>query len=392
MAAKIIKKINLNGESYDIYAYSAISAYSADYAGVAKSIDGDISWSSISGLAVASGNASVTGFWTPTAISANIDQAIKDNINDLGIVYHFIDTITELPTNLGEDDAGAVYNVTEIINLGKTIDGDNISAFPGDNIVWNGKAWDKLAASVSLDGYATQQWVQDHILGEDDNYVDQHLAAATSAVVFGDITENKTTNAWKAVTDYVDEATDNLTSADYWNSVYNTVSSTSGSWTATTTAVNTSAEYWNYAYDTVHTSANKWNETTDAVTASAADWNYAHDAITGAIKTASELSAAAEANENEAIREKLVQAGAITDYVDGKIAETIAETIEIAHEITDSTPEEYIPDVGAIKKVRDDLMEHAETSGVNIHYYAEDESLHIFTQYDGAHPANDKDK
>ena len=378
-------------------ATSALEAGTAHYV-EGSDVHGDIAWENISALAVASGDASITGFWTPTAISANIDQAIKDNINELGIIYHYIDSVATLPDSTGLEP-GSVYNITTTIALPDALDGEDTSAFPGDNIVWNGTKWDKLAGTVSLDGYATENWVKERTLGETNNFVDQHLASATSGEVFGNDGNN---GAWKAVTDYVDEATNNLTSADKWNSVYDTVSDTSGSWTATTTAVNTSAEYWNYAYDTVHTSADKWNATTDAVTASAADWNYAYDAITGAVETSADMELAAN-------KDKLAEVKAITAYVAGKIAETVSETVDIAHEITkdtigtqipdvdairqyvtseidnidiaheinENTDSEFLPDAGAVSAYVDQKL--ADFSNVDIHYDSNTETLHILT-------------
>lgn len=365
-------------------ATSALEAGTAHYV-EGSDVHGNLAWENISALEVVSGNASISGFWSPTSISANIEQAIKNNINELGIVYHYIDSVATLP-DTADLEPGSVYNITTTIALPDALDGENTSAFPGDNIVWNGQKWDKLAGTVSLDGYATTAWVKERTLGETDNFIDQHLVSATSGEVFGNTGDD---GAWKAVTDYVDDATNNLTSADVWNE--------------TTDAVNASAEFWNYAYETVTASADDWNATTDAVNASAGFWNYAYDAITDAVKTSADMEVAAN-------KDKLAEVEAITAYVAGKIAETVSETVDIAHEITEDTIGTQIPDVDAIRQYVTSAVDNidvtheinettdsesipdagavsayvdqklADFSNVDIHYDSDEETLHILTK------------
>lgn len=65
------------------------------------------------------------------------------------------------------------------------------------------------------------------------------------------------------------------------------------------------------------------------------------DAVTGAVTTSAGMADTANAD-------KLAQVGAITGYIEDKISETIAETIDIAETITTDTPISAIPNVGAL--------------------------------------------
>lgn len=108
------------------------------------------------------------------------------------------------------------------------------------------------------------------------------------------------------------------------------------------------------------TSAKLWNETYEAVSANSGIWTDAYNEVTGAVSTSGDMT---DANSG-----KLAQVGAITGYVDAKIAETIAETIEIASAIGESTPTTAIPNVGAltgyvdeqVKSLSGDYLEKAD--------------------------------
>jgi hypothetical protein len=77
-----------------------------------------------------------------------LQEAIAEVTTDVTRVFTYkgsIDNYSELPADAA---IGDVYNV---INA----DADN-GINPGDNVVWTGDSWDKLAGSIDLSNYATK--------------------------------------------------------------------------------------------------------------------------------------------------------------------------------------------------------------------------------------------
>ena len=80
----------------------------------------------------------------------NIDLSAYAKTTDIAAVYHYkgtVATYAALPT--ADQKEGDVYNIT-------AADATNgIKA--GDNVAWNGTAWDNLSGTVDLSGYVTKE-------------------------------------------------------------------------------------------------------------------------------------------------------------------------------------------------------------------------------------------
>ena len=74
--------------------------------------------------------------------------ALKSDISNVYKYVGSVDTVSELPSNLTEADAGKVYNIVDASTSG------DLSVSAGDNVAWTGTAWDKLGGSVDLSNYA----------------------------------------------------------------------------------------------------------------------------------------------------------------------------------------------------------------------------------------------
>lgn len=248
MENNIIQKIKFGGKSYDIDAVSARNV-------PASGVQGDLAWGNVSTLAITT-TADMTSteqIVTPSIVSAyvksKVDAAVAGVYNVKGSKSCAdINALTDMVK-------GDVYNVTDEGKIGTE------SILAGDNVVYDGDKWDKLAASVSLDGYATE------------TYVNTAISSATSA---------QASVLWSEVTGYVDDKVKN-----------------------------------------------------------ASNWDSAFESITGAVATSAGMTDTANTG-------KLAQVGAITGYIEDKISETIAETIDIAETITTDTPISAIPNVGAL--------------------------------------------
>lgn len=87
---------------------------------------------------------------TVTSKGVNIDLSAYAKSADISTVYKYkgkVATYSDLPT--ADQVAGDVYNV-------EAADATNgINA--GDNVAWNGTAWDSLSGIVDLSGYVTKE-------------------------------------------------------------------------------------------------------------------------------------------------------------------------------------------------------------------------------------------
>ena len=79
-----------------------------------------------------------------------VDNLVSGVYSYKGTVKHF----TDLPTE--NVKVGDVYNI-ESSSL-------EYGILSGDNVVWNGHSWDKLAGAVDLSSYATKQEVKEDLL------------------------------------------------------------------------------------------------------------------------------------------------------------------------------------------------------------------------------------
>lgn len=248
MANNIIQKIQFGSTSYDIDAVSARNV-------PASGVQGDLAWGNISALATTT-TADMTStelIVTPSIVSAYVKSKVDAAVAGVYTVKG-PKSCTEINA-LTDMVKGDVYNVTDNGTIGTE------SILAGDNVVYDGEKWDKLAASVSLEGYATE------------TYVNTAISTATSA---------QAAALWSEVTGYV-----------------------------------------------------------DGKVANASNWDSAFESITGAVATSAGMADTANTG-------KLAQVGAITGYIEDKISETIAETIDIAETITTDTPTSAIPNVGAL--------------------------------------------
>ena len=90
---------------------------------------------------------------TDAASKGYVDDQIQASIESLGYVFNYRGSfsVSYINTNLTSDvlTKGDVVNVTDsgTLTLG------NVSVIAGDNVVWDGSAWDKLAGTVDLSGY-----------------------------------------------------------------------------------------------------------------------------------------------------------------------------------------------------------------------------------------------
>lgn len=274
---KIIKKVKVGGVDYNI---------------VASQLDPEavVGWASISGNAT-SAKESTTGFMVPSDVESLIQEDIADKLTT---VYKFQGSckVAELPTDAANGDVWDIKD-SGTINAGTDYEA---KVQRGDNVAWvvatadgDVSHWDKLAASVSLEGYATEAWVSE-------TAIPSALSTATS----GDVG-----NLWTEVTSYVSAATEGLvTSADTWNETSEIVEEGAEIWTETSEEVSASASFWNTAYDNV--------------TASASYWNTAYESVSGAAKTSDDME----------IEGKLAETQAITSWVESKIEGLSGDYVE----------------------------------------------------------------
>ena len=101
---------------------------------------------------------------------------VDDAIQSLGTVFNYRGSKTVAEINLLPDStfvSGDVYNVSDSGTLTK----GNVTVVAGDNVVWDGTGWDKLAGTIDLSGYVQKTQT---IAGIDlqDNITASELASA----------------------------------------------------------------------------------------------------------------------------------------------------------------------------------------------------------------------
>lgn len=340
-----IKKIKLGGVSYDIWANgvdaSAISGQIFESAissvpesaikSIPESAIKSVPWSSVSGLTGAVSTATTSGFAAASAVAKAIDDQIATVYKVKGN-----STFVGLPTDAKNGD---VYNLTTSGTTGEGTTKEDF--FVGDNVVWvtaaGGGKWDKLAASVSLDGYATTAW--------------------TTGYINSGVNSGNATALWNDVTAYVNPTVTAVTdNSANWNSAYTWVTTNGDNVSASATSGAEASAWINDNKDKLLTAVTttgyvSGDGTADSKIGLTNIASGAIDAVTGAVTTSADMAAAGNAG-------KLAQVGAITGYIDEKIAETVAETIDIANDpiYTKNDQGKYtitaalsaIPNVGAV--------------------------------------------
>ena len=84
----------------------------------------------------------------PVALVSSLSNyVLKTDISNVYKYVGSVNTVSELPTNLTEADAGIVYN---IVDASTSVD---LSVSAGDNVAWTGTTWDKLGGSLDLSNY-----------------------------------------------------------------------------------------------------------------------------------------------------------------------------------------------------------------------------------------------
>lgn len=157
-----------------------------------------VQWPAINALTATSADSGTSGIMTPDHIQALVS-------NKVASVYKVKGTATRETLAAKEDNTnvvGDVYNVSDAGELPvKKGSETKITLLAGDNIVWTEDGWDKLASSVSLDGYATEEWVET-------NYSATSAAVANAAASKDDMKDTtKTGNLAQvgAITSYVED-------------------------------------------------------------------------------------------------------------------------------------------------------------------------------------------
>ena len=115
---------------------------------------------------------------TPDGKAVNIDLSGYAKKTDISSAYKAMGSMkfAELPTGLGVDNKGEVYNVTDAFK-----DGDKV--YPaGTNVLWTGTEWDPLAGLTDLSAYAKTETVTAELAKKQNNLSTEQLAAADSGI------------------------------------------------------------------------------------------------------------------------------------------------------------------------------------------------------------------
>lgn len=110
--------------------------------------------------------------------AVNIDLSGYAKKSDISSAYKFEGSVAfaALPSNLGADDKGKVYNVTDAFV-------DGIKTYPaGTNVAWTGTSWDPLAGYTDFSIYAEKTDVTTELAKKQNNLSEAQLAAANSGI------------------------------------------------------------------------------------------------------------------------------------------------------------------------------------------------------------------
>lgn len=115
---------------------------------------------------------------TPSSKTVTVDLTGYALKTDISSAYKAMGSkkFAELPSGLGVDNKGEVYNVTDAFK-----DGDKI--YPaGTNVLWTGTEWDPLAGLTDLSAYAKTETVTTELAKKQNNLSEAQLAAADSGI------------------------------------------------------------------------------------------------------------------------------------------------------------------------------------------------------------------
>ena len=200
--AKIGEDIELNANIFlknakgelDLYGFADAVAG----AQLTKGTDGKLSWvkpdtTTVEGLstAVAGLQTDVENIQGTLATKADANTVytkteIDSKISGVYLYKGSVNAYSDLPSDA---TAGDVYNIA-------TADAEhNIKA--GDNVAWNGTAWDNLAGTVDLSGYATKE----ELAGKVDKVTGSRLMTTEEANKLAALVEGAQVNAIDGVSD-----------------------------------------------------------------------------------------------------------------------------------------------------------------------------------------------
>lgn len=108
-------------------------------------------------------------YYTDTEVDDKIRTAISSVLKYKGTKS----TTTQLPTS--GNATGDVWNITTACAASGTLPKVNA----GDNVAWNGSAWDVLAGTVDLSSYYTESEVDSLLAGKSDNHNHPYLPDST---------------------------------------------------------------------------------------------------------------------------------------------------------------------------------------------------------------------
>lgn len=115
---------------------------------------------------------------TPDGKAVNIDLSGYAKKTDISSAYKAMGSkkFAELPTDLGADNKGEVYNVTDAFK-------DDGKVYPaGTNVLWTGSEWDPLAGLTDLSAYAKSADVTTELAKKQNNLSETQLAAVDSGI------------------------------------------------------------------------------------------------------------------------------------------------------------------------------------------------------------------
>ena len=153
---------------------TTLSGYGITNAYTKSEVDSEVSaLETAIGQKADSGHNHDSKYITPAAVDTKISTA-------LGSVLKYKGTKTatsDLPTS--GNATGDVWNIT---TAGTVNSGDKVlNVNAGDNVAWNGNAWDVLAGTVDLSSYTTKSYVDSELAKKSDTTHTHNYAGSSSA-------------------------------------------------------------------------------------------------------------------------------------------------------------------------------------------------------------------